>query len=146
MRGLWTVAPPSSRELRNYGLLMMVVSTLVAAALWYKGYATAQWWAAGIGMGFLAATLIWRPVMRPLYHVWMLLAAVLGYVNTRLLLAVIFYTMFTVTGLVMRAFGHDPLQLKAFGRRRTEAQGSRQSLWQRREQPLLPADHYKRQF
>ena len=146
MRGFWTVAPPTSRELRNYGLLMVVVSTLVTAVLWYKGYATAPWWSAGVGGGFLAATLIWRPAMRPFYHVWMLLAAVLGYVNTHILLAVIFYTMFTVTGLVMRAFGRDPLRLKAFGRRRTDSQGPAQSLWLRREQPLLPADHYKRQF
>ncbi len=78
--------------------------------------------AANIGFGWpgFKSADGWRSALRPFYHVWMLLAAVLGYVNTHILLAVIFYTMFTVTGLVMRAFGRDPLRLKAFGRRRTD--------------------------
>ena len=153
----WQVAPPDGRELRNYGLLMAGVGSLVAVALWFGGTVvggsvwhneneTATWWAAGVALAFLGAALVWRAPLRPLYHVWMLLVAVLGYVNTHILLAIIFYTMFTVTGLIMRVLRRDPLALKGFGRREADSSDREDSYWARREQPLLPADHPEHQF
>ncbi|HIC68489.1 MAG TPA: hypothetical protein EYO90_03045 [Candidatus Latescibacteria bacterium] len=74
------------------------------------------------------------------------MVAVLGYVNTHILLAIIFYTMFTVTGLIMRVLRRDPLALKGFGRREADSSDRKDSYWERREQPLLPADHPEHQF
>ena len=144
--GFWQVARPGGRELRNYGLLMAAVGSLASAALWYKGNETATWWAAGVALAFLGTALVWRAALRPLYHVWMLLVAVLGYVNTHILLALIFYTIFTVTGLTMRVLRRDPLALKGFERRSAHSTDRKGSYWERREQPLLPADHAERQF
>ncbi|MFP6592931.1 MAG: hypothetical protein VCE12_20690, partial [Candidatus Latescibacterota bacterium] len=62
-----------------------------------------------------------------------------------LLLAVVFYLMFTPIGLVMRLLGRDPLGDRDFGRaRQIAADGG--SLWQRREKAQLSLHHYERQF
>ena len=41
---------------------------------------------------------------------WMQLAAVLGYVNTRILLGVMYYGVFTPLGFARRLLGRDPLR------------------------------------
>jgi len=46
------------------------------------------------------------------YIAWMRLASILGWLNTRLLLAVVFYFIFSPVGLVMRLFGIDLLERK----------------------------------
>jgi hypothetical protein len=48
--------------------------------------------------------------LAPVYRGWMLLAEGLGWVNTRVILGVVFYTVFTPVGLVMRLFQRDPLR------------------------------------
>ena len=58
--------------------------------------------------------------------------------NTHLLLALIFYTLFTLIGGVMRIVRYDPLD-----RKRSSSQAT---YWHRRETPLLNRKHYERQF
>ena len=170
--GFWHVPPPDGRELRNYGLLMAAVGFVVAAAFWLGGTVwwetawwavdvpgletgegsvrfnkneTAVWWATGVALAFLGTALVWRTPLRPIYHVWMLLVAVLGFVSTHFWLALIFYTLFTAIGLVMRILRQDPLALKEF-RSAHDSPGHKRSYWERREEPLLPAEHPEHQF
>ena len=51
-------------------------------------------------------------LLKPVYIAWMKLAYLLGWVNTRLVLIIIFYLVFTPIGLMMRLFGIDPLERK----------------------------------
>ena len=51
-------------------------------------------------------------LLKPVYIVWMKFAYLLGWVNTRLILLIIFYLVFTPIGLVMRLCGIDPLERK----------------------------------
>jgi len=44
------------------------------------------------------------------HRVWMAVGHVLGYVNTRIILGVIFLCIFTPYSLVLRLLGRDPLQ------------------------------------
>ena len=84
-------------------------------------------------------------LLKPVWWPWMVVARVLGFVNSHLLLAVVFYLMFTPIGLVMRLLGRDPLGDRDFGRaRQIAADGG--SLWQRREKAQLSLHHYERQF
>jgi ABC-type uncharacterized transport system permease subunit len=65
-------------------------------------------------------------------------AAVLAWINTRLILIVMFYLIFTPMGLVMRLFGADPLGLKV--------EKDKGSYWKKMGQkPFNPQD-YERQF
>jgi len=51
-------------------------------------------------------------ILKPVYFLWMKLAFILGWVNTRLILIIVFYFLFTPLGLLMRLFGNDLLDLK----------------------------------
>jgi hypothetical protein len=136
--GFWKLPKPSRRELRNFCLVMAIGLAIFGLLAWYKESVPATN-ALGICSAlFLLAALVYPPVTRPLFAVWMILARILGYINTHILLALVFYTMFTVIGLTMRLFGRDPMD-------RT-LQTDRDSYWHRRPTPLLPHDHFERQF
>ena len=50
------------------------------------------------------------PLRRPLYLGWMYVAFPIGWVISHVVLAIVYYLVFTGTGLVMRLLGRDPLQ------------------------------------
>jgi len=51
-------------------------------------------------------------ILRPLYKLWMKFALVLGWVNTRLLLIIIFYAVLTPLAFFYRLFGKSFMKLK----------------------------------
>lgn len=117
---------------------MAVAALLLSGVLWYT-YRTEgmqiAWMVAG---GFVGVGLVLPGLLKPLFFVWMALARLLSIVNTHLLLALIFYTLFTLIGGVMRIVRYDPLD-----RKRSSGQAT---YWHRRETPLLNRKHYERQF
>ncbi len=67
---------------------------------------------------WIVAGLLWTPalltpsVLRPVYTVWMKIGHAIGWVNTRIILGVIFYVLVLPMGLLMRLFGNDPMARK----------------------------------
>ncbi len=85
------------------------------------------------GYGLVSA-LVWPPLILPLF--WLLHG--IGWVNTRILLGIIFYLLFTPLGLLMRLFGKDMLN------RKLDPNAS--TYWIDKPQvPMRPED-YERQF
>jgi len=64
-------------------------------------------------------------ILKLLYSWWMKLAALLAWINTRLILTVLFFLVFTPVGIILRLLKNDPLE------RRFE-KGSL-SYWRRKE-------------
>jgi hypothetical protein len=137
-QGFWAKPEGEKKDLRNFGWVMAIGLGLIGGWAWYKGNVPAAQWLSGIAGLFLVCGLLLPVVLKPLFVVWMYLARVLGWVNTHLLLGLVFYTMFTLIGLGMRLFRHDPLD--------RNLEPEKESYWSRRETPLLPGDHYERQF
>ena len=136
----WEVAPPTDRDLRNFGLIMAAAAFVFAAVAWHKGSAALEeLLVAGACFALCAST--WRRPLGPLYRIWMVIGGFLGFVNSHLLLALVFYLVFTPIGLVMRLLGRDPIDWRFDARSKAP-----DSYWIRREQPLLPRNHYERQF
>ncbi len=99
----------SPKELRNFGLVVGGVFLVLGAWLLYRAA-----WGSPTGAVFviLATGLILLGaavprILAPAYAVWMLLARVLGWINTRLILGIVFYGLFTPTRLLLAAFGKD---------------------------------------
>jgi len=104
-------ASADRREIRKFAIPVAVVILAIGLfALWReKAFA---WPLVGFS-GFLVAGAYLLPViLRPLYVPWMLLAAVMGWVMTRVLLTLTFYLMITPIGLLRRLFGKDSLNRK----------------------------------
>jgi hypothetical protein len=87
---------------------------------------------------FFVASLIIPGVLKPAYILWMKLAFVLGWVNTRLILMIIFYILFTPAGLIMRLFRVDLLDRKI--------DKSKDSYWKKREKKVFNPSDYERLF
>ncbi len=49
---------------------------------------------------------------RALKRWWMAFAAALGWVNTRVLLTVVYFTLFALGAIILRLIGKDPLRRK----------------------------------
>lgn len=140
----WKPPPPERKDLRQFGLLFAVLTAASAAYLaWTRGPGAATEAAVVCALLILVSMAAPR-LLTPAWWPWMVLVRVLGYVNSHLLLGIVFYLMFTPIGLVMRLCGRDPLERDFARARRTTAEGG--SFWQRRELSQLASDHFRHQF
>jgi hypothetical protein len=125
------------KELRKFAMIMFIgFGVLGALVLWRRGETGFALW--GIGVLILAMGFIRPAILGPIYRGWMVLAMTLGLVMTHLILAVIYYVVFTPTGMVMRMVGRDPLQLK-FDR-------NSGSYWIKKQSVEFTREQYERMF
>ena len=93
----------SKEELSGFALSMSwaipLIFTLILPWLFDKPW---QLWPLGISAYLLIANFTWKPLLLPVYVFWMMLAAVLGYINTRLILAIIYYLIMLPIGIFLR--------------------------------------------
>lgn len=101
---------PSTRELRVFGLLLLVFAGVVGALLRWKANApdaARVVWIAGAGL--VAVYFVVPPLRRPIYLAWIYATLPIGWVVSHALLAAVYYGIFTPVGLVMRLFGRDTM-------------------------------------
>jgi hypothetical protein len=124
------------RELRSFGLLVGGIFGVIG--LWplvVRGVGP-RGWALAVGVALVVPALVAPRVLAPAHRLWMGLAEVLAWINTRLLLGVVFFGVVTPMGVIMRLFGKDPMR-RGFDR---GAATYRVGRWPR------PATHMTRQF
>src|SRR5688572_17488247 len=89
---------------------LVVAAVFFGIALWnvYRGRTTQVTIFGGIAGVIILIGLI--PVAAQAFHrSWMGIAALLGYMNSRILLSILYYGLFTPVGLVRRLIGRDPM-------------------------------------
>ena len=86
---------------------------------------------------FFISGLVVPMMLKPFYLIWMIFAAILGWVMTRVILCLVFYLILTPIGLITRLLGEDFLNLKRanFG-----------SYWNNRDAVEELKQDYKKQF
>jgi hypothetical protein len=78
------------------------------------------------------------PVAAKGFHrLWMGIAGVLGYINSRILLTILYYLLFTPYGLVSRLVGRDPLDRRS---------PPKESYWIKRENTRQTREQFERLF
>ena len=127
----------SDKKIRSFGILFSILAIAVAAFSYYKNGHAWPWFAGASGF-FLVTGVLARPILRPVYILWMRFAAVLAWFNTRLLLGVFFYGILTPVGFIVRLLGKDPLT------RRIDRSAS--TYWIKREPVPFDAKRYERLF
>lgn len=83
-------------------------------------------------------TFIFRKLLKPLYALWMKFALVLSWINTRIILFLMFYLIFTPLGLILKLLGKDLLDIKI--------NKSAKSYWRKKEKNEFGLSSYERQF
>ncbi len=103
----------SNKELRKFGLVTGLVAVvlfgLVLPWLFQQSSPLWPWEVAGI---LCLWSLIWPATLNPVYRGWMGIGEKLGWINTRIILGILFYVVFMPVGLFMRVLGKDPMTRK----------------------------------
>lgn len=101
----------SKTEQRKFGILMAVCIGLLGLFRWWKhGFVVVPTYFLGLAAAFLVLGLIAPGVLRPVLVVWMKFAEALNWLVTRILLTVAFFVLIVPVRVIMKLFGHDPLQ------------------------------------
>ena len=105
-----TTGATGTVQLRKFGLL--VGGIFGAIGLWpavVRG-GSPRMWALILGGLLIAPALLAPGVLAPVYRGWMAAAEVLAWVNTRILLGIVFYGLITPMGLIRRLRGADAMR------------------------------------
>ena len=99
-----------TQQLRSFGLMVGGIFACIGVwpALW-RGQPL-RLWGLLLGGALIALALVWPRSLAQVYRLWMAVGEVLGWINTRLILGVLFYGIFTPIGLCMRLRGKDPMR------------------------------------
>jgi len=124
-------------ELRKFGLTVGAAFAVLGGISWWRGHELPPRVLWTLGVLLFVPGLLFPAVLGPVQRAWMAFALVLGHVNTRIILTVLYYLVMTPVGFVMRLF-RDPLD-RALGDGRT-------SNWIKREREPVDAARYERQF
>ena len=103
----------SNKKLKEFGYLIgfgfpTILGWLIPS-LWghtFKG------WTLIIGIVFLILAFLKPRILFYPYKVWMLFGHILGWINSRIILGVVYIIVLIPTALIMRSIGYDPLQQK----------------------------------
>lgn len=101
---------PDSKELRKFGWLFAALLIVLFAVLLplLKNRPQPLWPIyGGVPIAIMAA--IWPAALAPLYRVWMIFGAIAGFINTRIIMSVVFFIFLTPIAYAMRWLGKDPL-------------------------------------
>lgn len=99
---------------RKFGLTMSGAFAVLGLLLSWRGqHWPAQGLVAAAGL-FLVAGLARPDALERIYRVWMALGRVLGWINTRVILALLFHLLVTPLALAMRVASRDVLRRRSY--------------------------------
>ena len=132
------MATPTRKELRKFGIAMVIfVGAIASIRLWRGHPVSARVLCALVAYALLSIAFL-PAALRPTYWLLMKVAHALGWFNTRLILILLFYLVFTPIGLVLRLFGKDLLN--------REIDKDAHSYWIPRPKEPFDKKRYERQF
>jgi hypothetical protein len=101
----------SKKQLRSFGLVVGAGLAIIGLFPLVFGR-DMRMWALTVAAILVGTGLILPAALRPLFRVWMALAEVLGWVNTRIILLLVYYFVIVPIGWMLRLSGKDILSLK----------------------------------
>lgn len=108
--------PIEQRAARKTALVVAAVLAAIAGWTRFRGGEAVPATLACFAGALVLAGLLTPPVAVRFHRAWMGLAAVLAFVNTRILLSVMYWGVMTPWGRLIRLFGRDALQRRGDGR------------------------------
>ncbi len=122
--------------LRTFGITIGLILMIFAGFLFWKEKEIFYiFFTLGVALCFLSSAIPY--LLKPFYWIWMILATILGWVMTRVILSLLFYLILTPIGLIGRLFGKQFVELRW--------DKSKKSYWNYRSGMPVPGD-YEKQF
>lgn len=91
------------KSLKKFAFIMFA-ALVTAATIMLLKHKNGFFWIYAIAILFFLTGIFYSRSLKPFYIAWMNLAFALGWINTRLLLCIIFYLVLTPTGLILKLF------------------------------------------
>lgn len=104
------MAPQSEKkELRHFGLIVGGVFCVIGIWPMIRYGEPVRLWALVPGALLIPLGLVVPLALRPLFKGWMKVGHVMGWINTRIILGVLYFGLITPMGVAMRMFGWDSM-------------------------------------
>lgn len=129
--------PFSDAQARKSALLVGGVFVAVAAWNVYQARPAVYWATGAVGALLWLIGAASTSASRAFHAGWMRLAAALGWINSRILLSLIFFGLLAPTGMIRRLLGRDPLDRRG---------PQRDSYWIPRRKKRQSREQFERQF
>ena len=99
----------TNKQLRSFGLT--VGGIFAGIGLWPLVIYSAgpRWWALIVGGLLILPALVYPTVLFWPHKGWMAVGHVMGWINTRIILSIVFYAVVTPIGIVRGLLGKDPM-------------------------------------
>jgi hypothetical protein len=101
---------PDRKELRNFGLITGALTAglfgLALPLLFAHGFPKWPW---PVAVVLIAWALAAPATLKPVYLAWMTIGQALGWLNTRIIMTVMFYLIILPVGLLRRLARKDPM-------------------------------------
>lgn len=137
-----TSAHADLQQARKTALSVGTVLLALGGWSWWRVHPWRAGILAGAGACLLLLGLAAPRWARPFHLVWMRFAALLGYVNSRLILGLMYYGVFTPLGFFLKLAGRDPLRRRGAFRQKQSAE----SYWIARSKPRQDREQFERLF
>jgi hypothetical protein len=101
-----------TKQLRSFGLL--VGGIFAAIGIWpalFHGE-DLRLWGVIVGAALLLPAMAFPKMLALPHRGWMGLSEILSWINTRIILGVVFFLLLTPIGIIRRMFGKDPMGAK----------------------------------
>ena len=127
----------NEKDLRKFAVTLFIALGIFGGFIfWKKGeYAFIPW---GIGFILLIYGLLAPNKIRLVYKGWMALSLLLGFITSHIILAIMYYIVFTPIGFSLRIMGKDPLHKKIVL--------SEKSYWIKRDKKEYIKEQYEKMF
>ena len=129
--------PVTDAQARKTALVVAGVLLLLAAWNYHRGRLTVVLVLGSIGAALVLVGLFVPPLARGFHTFWMRVATLLGWVNSRALLGLMFYGVFAPYNLIGRLVRRDPLNRR---------KPPRDSYWVARKQTRQTKEQFERTF
>ena len=110
----------TTSDLRKFGLIMGGMFVLIFGLLfpWITDRTSENWpaWPFVVLAIFWLIAFICPVILRPVNSAWIKIGNVLGWINSRIILGIMFYFLIFPIGLLLKLFGKDSMNRKLNGK------------------------------
>ena len=103
----------SKKQLRDFGYLIgfglpLIIGWLIPSITGYSFRAWTLW----ISIPTLTMGVIYPKTLLKPYQAWIQFGNLIGFINSHIILGIVFFVVLQPISLIMKAFGYDPLRTK----------------------------------
>ena len=126
----------SRKDLKNFGFVIGFILLIICVFLLVRGKDSFIYFFS-IGSILIILGGITPVILKPIYKIWMVFAVIIGWIMTKVILSVLFFSIITTIGIFTRLIGKDFLNLRS---------KNNESYWNIRNKEYELNQDYEKQF